>query len=140
MSVEPFARYERHQQSTAYQHQKPKYGAHIRSLAELKLSEYNSRTTEQDEEDREEVSLATGHHNLMNDSRDGEHKVLGGERALVVEGESDGILIYVIVEELVDHNVPFAVVARKVLHIPPVFIEEAVSKTSQFSEQIEPRV
>lgn len=54
--------------------------------------------------------------------------------------KSNWILEDIVVEEFMNHNIPLPVVACEVFHIPPVFVELAITKSNQLSEHVHPIV
>ena len=52
--------------------------------------------------------------------------------------ETNEVLVNIVVEELVDDNVPFPIVVGKVPDSPPVFIKETISKLEKLSKDVHP--
>jgi hypothetical protein len=54
--------------------------------------------------------------------------------------KSNRVLEDIVVEELMNYDIPLPVVASKVFDIPPVLVELAISEPDQLSEHIHPVV
>ena len=55
-------------------------------------------------------------------------------------GKPNNILVHIMKQPFVDHNIPFSIVIREIRHIPPVYIELPVPEHQNFSPQIKPAV
>lgn len=52
--------------------------------------------------------------------------------------ESDAVLINIVVKEFVNDYVPFSIVACKISNVPPVFIEESIAESQDFTKEVQP--
>ena len=106
----------------------------------MDLSEDDAWATEHKEEDGEEETEAATDDDFVHDGWNKENQVLRLLSANRAFCESDGILENIVVEELMDNNIPLAVITSEIFHVPPVLIELSVSKGYQLWEHVHPRM
>ena len=103
------------------------------------LHEEDAGACEQDEEDGVEETDRVVDDQFVDNGWDDEGDQLDDDSVLA-EGDEETVEVdvHVVVEPVVHHDVPAAVVGPELDRVPPVWVECSVRETSQFRPEIEP--
>lgn len=101
--------------------------------------EHHPKAHEEAEEHWVKEAKADGQDIFMYNSRHSEHKQHGTcAESLLCQPEE--VPVGVVVQPVVHHHIPCAIVIGKRCRVPPVLVEHAVPKTKHLSEGVEPTV
>lgn len=98
----------------------------------------DTHASEHDEEDRVVESERTGDDEFVEESR--EKECSESSNSAIAGSEEDHFSIHVVVEPVMDDDIPLSVVFGVAAQQPPLVVESPVSESQHFSPQIGPAV